>query len=59
MRKVISKYCIRCGEGKRENPNGCNSWGAFYGRHIFTYLKPVTREEKRVADLEFQLMLKT
>ena len=59
MLKVRAKNCLRCGSEKGEEPNSCNVWGTYFGRHMFTYMKPVTKKEKRIADLEFQLMLKS
>jgi len=58
MKKITSKNCIRCGSPKGEYPNECNSWGTYYGRHIFTYMEAETRDEKKIEELSFRLALK-
>ncbi|MDD4410849.1 MAG: hypothetical protein PHE32_04050 [Candidatus Shapirobacteria bacterium] len=43
-----TKYCLRCGAKRGENPNGYNHFGKFYGRHLFN--KP--KKEKQFNSVE-------
>jgi len=57
MKKVTSKNCIRCGSEKGETPSGCGHWGTYYKKHIFTYMKAETKEERETEETEFKFAL--